>query len=131
MSILTAKNGGQKPTVVQILYYMYGQQLQEYFESQEENENPFAEKYARMIANGGIDPEDPVNDTEVPAALADFLDAQDGVDEDEDMSDLIDDVMTEDEEQPATTGTDKAKEGEDKSVETKPAPKTADKKATK
>lgn len=93
VSILTAKNGGQKPTVVQILYYLYGEQLQNYFASQEENENPFAEKYARMIANGGIDPEDPLDDTQVPAALADFLRDED----EEDMSDLIDDVMAEDE----------------------------------
>lgn len=92
MSILTAKNGGQKPTVVQILYYMYGEQLQDYFESQEEHENPFAEKYARMIANGGIDPEDPLDDAQVPAALADFLRDEGS----EDISDLIDDVMEED-----------------------------------
>ena len=104
MSILTAKNGGQKPTVVQILYYMYGRELQEFYESQEDNENPFAEKYARMIANGGIDPEDPIDDGNVPAALADFLAVED---DDEDMADLIDDVMEQDdqpaaEEAPAT-----------------------------
>ena len=104
MSILTAKNGGQKPTVVQILYYMYGRELQEFYESQEDNENPFAEKYARMIANGGIDPEDPIDDGNVPAALAAFLAVED---DDEDMADLIDDVMEQDdqpaaEEAPAT-----------------------------
>lgn len=101
MSILTAKNGGNKPSVVQILYYIYGEQLQDYFASQEENENPFAEKYARMIANGGIDPEDPVDDANIPAALADFL----AVNEEDDMADMIDDVITEDEE-PATPAAD-------------------------
>lgn len=99
MSILTAKNGGQKPTVVQILYYMYGRQLQEFYESQEENENPFAEKYARMIANGGVDPEDPIDDAHIPAALADVL----AIDDEDDMADLIDEVITEDEEEPKLT----------------------------
>lgn len=113
MSILTAKNGGQKPTVTQILYYLYGQQLQQYFESQEENENPFAEKYARMIANGGIDPEDPIDDAQIPAALADFLRDED---DEDDIADLIDDVITEDE---PTTAVDSATEGENKTVETK------------
>lgn len=115
MSILTAKNGGQKPTVTQILYYMYGQQLQQYFESQEDNENPFAEKYARMIANGGIDPEDPIDDANIPAALADFLRDED---DEDDMADLIDDVITEDEPAEPTTAVDPAVEGEDKTVQT-------------
>jgi hypothetical protein len=98
MSILTAKNGGQKPTLTQILYYMYGEQLQRYFESQEENENPFEEQYAQMIASGKVAKGEALDKPAVPAALADFLDAQDEDDEEDDMSDLIDEVITEDEE---------------------------------
>lgn len=91
MSILTAKNGGQKPTVVQILYYMYGEQLQHFFESQEENENPYEQQYTEAIARGGVT--DAPDKPEVPAALADFLTAQD--DEEDDIADMIDDVVTE------------------------------------
>lgn len=97
MSILTSKNGGQKPTLTQILYYMYGEQLQRYFESQEENENPFEEEYAQMIASGKISRSEALVKPAIPAALADFMDTQDDEDED-DMSDLIDEVITEDDE---------------------------------
>jgi len=117
MSILTAKNGGQKPTLTQILYYMYGEQLQRYFESQEDNENPYEEQYAKMIASGKVDRSEALVKPEVPAALADFMNAQD---EEDDISDLIDDVITEDEPSaPATVGIDPAKLGADKSVKVK------------
>lgn len=129
MSILTAKNGGQKPTVVQILYYMYGEELRNYFESQEENENPFAEKYARMIANGGIDPEEPLDDANVPAALADFL----ATNEDDDMADMIDDVMAE--EEPAAPAPEAPAQPETPAptqpVEATPAPEAPAKPAAK
>src|ERR1035437_2519120 len=41
MAILTAKNQGNKPTTTQILYYIYGEELANYYEEQEEHENPF------------------------------------------------------------------------------------------
>lgn len=50
MSILTAKNGGQKPTTTQILYYMYGEELRAYEEDLEEHENPYEDAYQREIA---------------------------------------------------------------------------------
>lgn len=90
MSILTAKNGGQKPTTIQILYYMYGEELQAFYEEQEEHENPFEEQYQNDINGRETVSEDPA--PALPQALADFQD------DDDDMSDLIDDVLTEDEE---------------------------------
>jgi len=94
MSILTSKNGGQKPTLVQILYYMYGEQLQAYFEAQEDNENPFEEQYLEAINRRGGSGAEPTPKPELPQALADFQ----ALEEDEDdMSNLIDEVITEDE----------------------------------
>lgn len=131
MSILTAKNQGQKPTTVQILYYMYGEQLARYFESMEDQENPFEDQYNDAISGRAPITADTIA---VPKALEDFREAED---EDEDAADLIDEVMTEDEdeaapapEQPKTTGVDPAKPGADKSVETKTEPKKADTKST-
>lgn len=59
MAILTAKNGGNKPTTVQILYAMYGEQLRAYEEEVEEHENPFEEQYLQDIASGSTDAEVP------------------------------------------------------------------------
>lgn len=116
MSILTQRNEGQKPTTVNILYYLYGQQLAEYFESMEENENPYEEEYNRMIA-GGKSPREAAAVAGMPQALADFRTPIDD-DEDDDLSDLIDDAIDEGEEQPAETGIDPATPGGDTSVET-------------
>lgn len=92
MSILTAKNQGQKPTTVQILYYLYGEQLQAYFEAQEEHENPYEEEYLAAIRkNGGNPAEAPKQ--ELPQALADFQAATEDDDEDDDIADLIDDEL--------------------------------------
>jgi len=114
MSILTSKNGGQKPTLVQILYYMYGEQLQAFFEAQEDNENPYEEAYAQAIAKGGV-VADASTEPELPAALADFRSTVID-DDDDDITDLIDDVIAEDE--PTNVGVDLAQKGKDESVET-------------
>lgn len=101
MSILTAKNGGQKPTLTQILYYMYGEQLQQFFEAQEDNENPYEEAYAEALSSGKFTNVDDQGNPQLPQALADFLavnDDEDEITEDDDISDLIDDVITEDDE---------------------------------
>lgn len=116
MSILTQRNEGQKPTTVNILYYLYGQELAAYFESMEENENPFEEEYARAIAAGKSVPEAAVV-SGMPQALADFQAPLDDDDEGADLTDLIDDAIEESEEKPVT-GIDPAKPGEDKTVET-------------
>lgn len=50
MQLLTAQNGGQKPTTVQILRYIYNEQIRAYQEELEDNENPFEEQYQRDIA---------------------------------------------------------------------------------
>lgn len=100
MAILTAKNGGQKPTLTQILYYMYGEQLQQFFEAQEDNENPYEEAYAEALSSGKFSNVDEQGNPQLPAALADFLaanDDDDEISEEDDISDLIDDVITEDE----------------------------------
>lgn len=52
MALLTSKNEGRKPNTVQILYYMYGQELSAFHEEQDENENPFEEQYQRDISTG-------------------------------------------------------------------------------
>jgi hypothetical protein len=96
MSILTSKNGGQKPTLTQILYYIYGEQLQQYFESMEENENPYEEAYAQAIANGGFAKEDVSDKPELPAALQDFIATND--DDEDDITDLIDSEITDEQE---------------------------------
>jgi len=122
MSILTSKNDGRKPTTTQILYFMYGEELANYFEELEENENPFEEQYLAAI-NSGASIHQAAETSGMPKALADFRATAD----DDDMADLIDDVLEEDDEpatsvdepkQPETTGVDPAKPGADKSVET-------------
>lgn len=128
MSILTAKNDGRKPTTTQILYYMYGEELANYYEEMEENENPFEEAYLAAI-NSGLPMQAAVEESGMPQALADFR-----ITEEDDMADLIDDVMDDEDEgddtpsapkQPETTGVDLAEKGGDKSVETKTAEKPA------
>jgi len=127
MSILTAKNGGQKPTLTQTLYYMYGEQLQRYFESQEDNENPYEEAYAQMIATGKVSRSEALVKPEVPAALADFMDVQDGED---DMADLIDEAITEGDE-PDLTPEQKKAIDDVKLAKAKAAEKAAKAKAAK
>lgn len=89
MSILTAKNQGQKPTTLKILYHMYGEELARYFESMEDQENPYEEQY-----NDAISGRTPITaDTvAIPKALEDFREAED------DAADLIDEVMTDEDE---------------------------------
>jgi len=91
MSILTAKNQGQKPTTVQILYYMYGEELARYYESMEEHENPYEQQYQDAISGKAPITAETVA---VPKALEDFR----ATEEDEDAADLIDEVMTEEDE---------------------------------
>lgn len=135
MQLLTAAQQGQTPTTVNILYYMYGEELANYYAQMEDNENPFEEKYRQMIAQGNT-PKEAATTVGMPAALADFQQ----INEDDDIADLIDDVITEDEpvaptppptdndhvaegaekfEEPSastTTAVDPAKPGADKSV---------------
>lgn len=148
MSILTAKNDGRKPTTTQILYYLYGQELADFYEAQEENENPFEEEYQRRISSGDIPATEAAPEPALPQALADFQDAQ--PDDDDDLSDLVDvddeDLEPGEPETPAvpdttskpaettpapatSTAVDPAKPGADKTVTT-PAPKPANKPAT-
>lgn len=121
MSILTAKNDGRKPTTTQILYYMYGEELANYYEEMEEHENPFEDAYLAAI-NSGLPMQAAVEESGMPQALADFR-ATEG----DDMADLIDDVMDDEDDDeggdtpsaPAeTTGVDPVRPGEDKTVET-------------
>ena len=103
MSILTQRNEGQKPTTVNILYYLYGQELAAYYESMEDNENPFEEEYNRMI-NAGKRPAEAAIVSGMPQALADFKAPVDEDDEAEDLTDLIDDAIEESEEETAAEG---------------------------
>jgi hypothetical protein len=99
MAILTAKNGGQTPTSIQILYHMYGEELQAFAEAEEEFENPYEEEYQSSIASRGVVRKE---GKVIPAALADF---QAEAEDEDDMTDLIDEVITEEEppkEKPAT-----------------------------
>lgn len=101
MSILTTKNQGQKPTTVQILYFMYGEELANYYESMEENENPFEEAYLAAI-NSGQSIKAAAEASGMPQALADFRVIGDEDDED-DIADLIDEVIVEEESAPVLT----------------------------
>ena len=51
MAILTNKADGRKVTMVQILYYIYGQELRNYSDALAEDENPFEEQYLQDISN--------------------------------------------------------------------------------
>lgn len=114
MQILTAAHQGQKPTTVNILYYMYGEELANYYAQMEDNENPFEEKYRQMIAEGST-PKEAATSTGMPAALADF----EALNDDDDIADLIDEVITEDEpETPAPESTP----APEKPAESTPAP---------
>lgn len=119
MQILTSKNSGQKPNTVQILYYLYGEDLRAYEEEVVENENPYEDEYQRQINEGK---------TEAPKAAKPKAAPKPEVpaDDTDDISDLIDDAIVEDEQaapaQPTTVGVDPAKPGADKTVKT-PTPK--------
>lgn len=117
MSILTAKNQGQKPTTVQILYYMYGEELARYYESMEEHENPYEEQYNAAISGRAPITADTIA---VPKALEDFRETEEDSD---DAADLIDEVMTEDEDEVAP-----APEQPKKPAEKKAEPKAPQKK---
>lgn len=122
MQILTSKNSGQKPSTVQILYYLYGEELRAYEEEVVENENPYEDEYQRQIAEGKTTPA--AKTSKPKAAPKPEVPADDA----DDISDLIDDAIVEDEQaapaQPTTVGVDPAKPGADKSVEAKPAKPT-------
>ena len=133
MSILTQKNDGRKPTTTQILYYMYGEELAEYYESMEENENPYEEQYLAAI-NAGVSPREAAEKAGLPQALADFQ----SLEEDDDIADLIDDTISEDDDdeptppapqEPAAPTAPADKPAETPKTETKSAPK-ADGKST-
>jgi hypothetical protein len=63
MQILTQRNDGQKPTTVQILYFLYGEDMRAYAEELEEHENPYEEEYLGKISTKS-DPVKPKADTE-------------------------------------------------------------------
>lgn len=74
MQLLTVRNQGQKPTTVQILYHLYGEEVRAYQEELDENENPFEEQYQRDIATGANQNEpsapDPAPANDVPEDVA-------------------------------------------------------------
>ena len=91
MQILTSKNSGQKPSTVQILYYLYGEELRAYEEEVVENENPYEDEYQRQINEGKATP---AGKTSKPkAAPKPELPAED----EDDITDLIDEAIIEDE----------------------------------
>jgi hypothetical protein len=51
MSMLAARNSGQKPTTVQILYHLYGEDLRAYDEQGDEDSAPFEQQYQEEIAD--------------------------------------------------------------------------------
>ncbi len=98
MSILTARNGGSKPTTVQVLYFLYGEEVRAYQEEAEDNENPFEEKYQKDIAAAGKAAPKAVKPAQLPQ-----------VEEDDDISDLVDDEDLEPAPVPAKPATAKQK----------------------
>lgn len=114
MSILTSKLGGQKPTTVQIAYYMYGEELQAYYEAQEDNEDQYEEEYQEAIE--GAEKKSVAqrrSQREIPKALQDFRENPDDDEEgaDDDLADLIDSEILEDEKKskPKATETEATK----------------------
>ena len=93
MQILTAASGGQKPTTVQILYYLYGEEIRAYQEELEEHEKPFEQEYLDNIAS-----REEAIQTEM---------ASEG--ESGDISDLIDDAMVDEGEGDKPTEPEKTK----------------------
>jgi hypothetical protein len=51
MEVITARNGGQKPTTTQKLFAIYGEQLRVAQEQADENETPFEEEYLQKISS--------------------------------------------------------------------------------
>lgn len=50
MDRLTEKTGGNKPTVPQILYAVYGEQVRAYQQALADNETPYEEEYLQSIS---------------------------------------------------------------------------------
>lgn len=51
MEVITARNGGQKPTTTQVLYAIYGEQIRAASEKAEEDSAPYEEAYLAEISN--------------------------------------------------------------------------------
>lgn len=98
MQILTSKQDGRKPTTTNILYYIYGEQLANYYESLEEHENPFEDAYLASISQGNA-PAIAAAQSGMPQALADFR----AIDEDDSISDLVDEDDLEPADEPVAT----------------------------
>lgn len=98
MQILTSQNSGQKPTTVQILYHLYGEELRAYQEELEEHEHPFEEQYQNDISEKRNAPAPtPVAEVATPsdeptAPTAPSVPEDDGAD---DIASIIDDAMLE------------------------------------
>lgn len=50
MAFLTDKNGGKSPTITQILYSVYGEELRAAQQRAADEENPFEEEYLQKIS---------------------------------------------------------------------------------
>lgn len=59
MTLLAAQTGGQRPTTVNILYHLYGEELRAFEEYQEENEAPFQQQYEDELAGRSSEPTPP------------------------------------------------------------------------
>ena len=74
MESLTTRNGGQKPTTVQVLYAIYGEQLRVAEERAEEGGSPFEEEYLQNIASPKAEP---VVAPSVPNEIPEDVDEED------------------------------------------------------
>lgn len=81
MAILASKNGGQQPTTVQILRYLYSQDVAKYQRALQEAENPYEHEYLESIRETA-----PVENE--PSSAPDLVDSQD-----DDMGSVIDEVV--------------------------------------
>lgn len=84
MSALQARNGGQKVTVPQVLYAIYGEQLRAYAEQVEEDGDPYEQEYLEAIR----EPKTPQVETPDPLPETSFDEGE----LDDDISDLVDDA---------------------------------------
>lgn len=96
MSALVTMTGGQKPTTVQILYAIYGEQLRAAQERADENEEPFAEEYQANISEPKVAPTvaspAPLPEVDEPEAIPEDVDEADLVPTDEPASGQVEEV---------------------------------------
>lgn len=97
MQMLTQMHSGQKPSTVQILYFLYGEDLRAYEEQTDEVGSPYEEQYQRDTADNGKAPvAQEVVPNVIPGVALDPEDVPEGGDEEEIDTDAAAEAATSD-----------------------------------